>query len=156
MHRVWLDATPRYADQGSAPSANSAQAVTTLLEAAQLPANTQLAWVGVDLTIQNTGQSSIELGRAGGPGADSLWFVVNGRGPLLNANRSADLLESGWEFGVLGCGLSVPAGATLDPGGSIGGCVALAVPVGTAVASVGLDLQPVTGGPVQQVAQWAV
>ena len=114
-------------------------------------------WMGIDLTITNTGQSTIGLGVAGGPGAPALYFVVNGRGALLNEEARPDFLATtGYEMGLSGCPFPFPPATTLAPGTSFSGFVAIAVPVGVKVSTVGFDLQPATGGPVQQVAQWTV
>lgn len=112
--------------------------------------------MGVDLSITNTGQSPIGLGGAGGQGAPVLYFVVNGRGPSLNETDSSDLLATGFEMGVPGCPFPFPPAGSLNPSASVRGCVALAMPVGVKVSTVGFDLQPAAGGPVQQIAQWTV
>jgi len=112
-------------------------------------------WMGVDLTITNTGQTTIRPGVAGGPGAPTIYFVVNGRGAFLNEKASPDFLPTtGYEMGLSGCPFPFSPGSALAPGASVSGCVAIAVPVGVKVLTVGFDLQPTTGGPVQQVAQW--
>ena len=114
----------------------------------------QLMWVGIDLTMTNTGQSPIGLGETGGPGPPVIYFVATGSG--ISTNDISELSGSGFEMGVPGCPFPFPSTGLLNPGVSISGCVALAVPVGVEVSAVGFDLQLVSGRPDQQVAQWAV
>jgi hypothetical protein len=80
-----------------------------------------------------------------------LYFVVNGIGPFSDSPYP---LETGLVMGVPGC--PFPFASVLKPGMTVRGCVALAVPVGVKVSTVGFDLQPTTGRPVEHVAQWAV
>ena len=159
IHRIWMNATPQLETSGLAPGGMTfPQTVSQLLQASHLPPRQELRWAGVDLTITNTGQTPIGTGTAGGQGAPVLFFVVNGRGPTLNNETGgADLSESGFATGVPGCPFPpfTPAG-TLNPTASISGCVALAVPVGVKVSTVGFDLEAAGGGPVPQVAQWTV
>jgi hypothetical protein len=90
-------------------------------------------------------------GVSGGPGSPVLYFVVNGIGPFSDSPYP---LETGFVMGVPGC--PFPFASVLKPGMTVSGCVALAVPVGVKVSTVGFDLQPTTGRPVEHVAQWAV
>ena len=159
VDRVWMNATPEYNAPKNVPTdvTTLSEAVHYLLLNSHLPLGQQLMWIGVDLAITNTGNGGVELGFASGPGADALYFVVNGSGPSLNATDDSGLLESGFEMGVPGFVFPFASlSGSLNPGQSISGCVALAVPVGVKVSTVGFDLQPAAGGPVQHVAQWSV
>jgi hypothetical protein len=82
------------------------------------------------------------------------YFVVNGHGPLVNETRTSDLARLGLQVGVPGC--TYPLASLLNPGTTTSGSVALAVTVGVKVSTIGFDLQPVQGGPVQHVARWKV
>jgi hypothetical protein len=84
-----------------------------------------------------------------------LYFVVNGPGSALGTDDST-LLESGFEVGVQGCPFPFPplGQGSLRLNQSVSGCVALAVPVGTKVSTVGFELAPV-GAPAH-VVQWSV
>lgn len=130
------------------------QAVSEFLQGSHLPPGLKLTWVGVDLAITNTGQQWIAPGGAGGTGAAVFYFVVNGHGPFRNDTPTSTLTQLALQVGVASC--PFPLASLLNPGTTTSGCVALAVPVGVKVSTVGFDLQPVQGGPVQHVAQWNV
>jgi hypothetical protein len=157
VNRVWMSATPRYVADDSASTgwATLSGAVHYLLAHADLPSDERLTWVGVDLAIAITGNAAIELGSESGPTEAALYFVVNGGGSA-SATDDSVLLESGFVVGVAGCPFPFPPPSeSLNPGQSFSGCVALALPVGTKVSTVGLDVEPAAGAPLQ-VAQWRV
>jgi hypothetical protein len=156
ISRVWTNATPQYENPGASPvDTTLSQAVGRQLQASHLPPGLQLTWVGVDITVKNTGNQWIGLG-ASGRSAPVLYFIVNGHGGLSDISDIADLRLLWFEVGVPGCPYPFPAGRVLSPGVSVQGCVALAVPVGVNVSTVGFDLQAVSGVSVEHVAQWTV
>lgn len=155
ISRIWMNATPQFDVSGTSPPGTTfSSAVNRLLQDSHLPPGQQLMWVGVDLTMSNTGQTPIGLGETSGPGPPVIYFVVNGSG-ISTDTDIADLSSSGFEMGVSGCPFPFPSMGLLNPGVSVSGCVALAVPVGVEVSTVGFELQAVSGRPDQQVAQWS-
>ena len=153
--RVWTGVSPQWVEQ---PPSNEtpAQAVNRYTH------GQNVQWIGVDLAITDTSSpqalsdGTIAPGVGGGPGAPVFYFVVNGHGPFTaddNPN-TAGLLQAGFAMGVPGC--PFPFTSLLHPNEKVNGCVALAVPAGVRVSTVGFDLQPAAGGPVQHVAQWSV
>ena len=106
ISRIWMNATPQFDATGIVPPGTTfSSALSRLLQGSHLPPGQQLMWIGVDLTVTNTGQTSIGLGETGGPGPPAIYFVVNGRGPTLaDDTDSSDLSSaSGFEMGVPGC-----------------------------------------------------
>jgi hypothetical protein len=156
VNRVWMDAIPQHetADSALTGVTTLSGAVRYLLASAHLPLDTKLTWVGVDLAITITEGEGIVLGSATGQGQTVLFFVVNGPGSASGTDDSI-LLESGFEVGVQGCPFPFPplGQGSLRRNQSVSGCVALAVPVGTKISTVGFELAPV-GAPVH-VAQWS-
>ena len=136
ISRVWAGATPRF----DVPGRTFAPGFL-----AHIPKSVN--WVGIDLTIVNTGHSDLSPGHADGPGAAVLYLVVNGQ-----YHFSGDLSELGFSVGIPGC--PFPFSSALLSGTSTSGCVAIAVPSGLKVATVGFDLTVATGGAGNHVAQW--
>jgi hypothetical protein len=146
--RVWTNATPQYVDRTNTPGE------TTLSQFIKLD------WIGVELTIRNTGNHWFGLGMAQGSDAPALWFVVNGHGPSVQGTEgiqetnNSDLAQlSGFDIGVPNCPFPFPPDLQLNPNDSVSGCVALAVPAGVKVVTIGFNLSP---GFAQHVAQWRV
>ena len=133
---MWAGATPRF----DVPGRTFAPGFL-----ARIPKDVN--WVGIDLSIVNTGHFDLSPGVADGPGAPVLYFVVNGQRAF-----SGDLSELGFSVGIPGC--PFPFASTLLPGTSTSGCVAIRVPSALKVATVGFDLTAATGRAVNHVAQW--
>lgn len=155
VSRVWLNPTPVVSDAAlEALGKTVPQLVGHLLQDARLPPGQPVMWVGVEFAVQNTGrQQWIAFGGAGGPGAAVLYLVVNGRGAGITGTKSPDFLGTGYEFGVPDCPSPWSAGV-LNPEASAIGCIALAVPQGVKVSTVGFNLEAVSGAAVPDVAQW--
>lgn len=152
INRIWTDATPQLVDGiytvPPPPGWTLSQAVGALFRGAHLSPEQQVTWVGVDLALTNTGTVPIELGGQDGSGVIGLYFVVNGHSPLTGG--AASLTQSGFDVGVPTCQYPFPRGGGLNPGESVSGCVALAVPVGVKVSDVGFALTENLG-----TIQWA-
>jgi hypothetical protein len=142
--RVWLNATP--------VAAGSRTTLPELLKQNLHGGPTSLSWVGIDLAVTYTSAMPAALISPTGPGQPYLTFVVNGHGPLVNENAWSLLTLDA--VTVSGC--PYPFRNGLLTSGTSSGCVAIPVPSGVKVLTVGFDLQPTEGGPVQHVAQWNV
>lgn len=150
VHRVWVGATPEFHGQSLWTGATFSQFLIQTLRAAHLPPTQQLEWVGIDLSIET--QRGFQLVSPGGPGAPFLTFVVNGQGPVSGDTDTWLVTEAGFSVGVPGCPFPFESLAVAS-GASISGCVAVPVPAGTTVSTVGFNLaQP--GEILGRVAQW--
>lgn len=159
INRIWTNATPQYDSTEIAPAGTTLSSVVSgLLQGAHLPPRQPLMWVGVDLTMTNTGNNGIWLGGASGPGPKALYFLVNGAGAGIPEAYpyTASLSSSGFEMGVHGCPFPFGSEGILNPGETFSGCVALAVTAGTKVSQVGFNFAPIANPVAQQVAQWRV
>jgi hypothetical protein len=157
IHRLWTNATPVYIGTGIVPVKQTlSQAMDQLLHGTHFSPEQRLKWIGVDLTIQNTGSTLMGLVPGGGGlGAPAFFFVINGHGGLSDNSDISALSGSGYEVGVSGCPFPFPSSQALSPGESVSGCVALAVPAGVKVSTVGFDIQPVGLFP-RNIAQWTI
>jgi hypothetical protein len=146
VNRIWTGAVP-VAYAGSFT-------LDQVLKHVDAPAKVE--WIGVSLSMVNTGQIYIGFVGASGPGANSLFIMVNGYGPQLGS--AADTLgfaDVGFYVGVQGCpNESLAGGGSIPSGQSASGCLAIPVPAGLAVSSVGFGLTAAIGNPEYHVAQW--
>jgi hypothetical protein len=145
INHVWTNATP----QLEVPGYTLSQLVSGLLHFAKLPPGQPLTWIGVDVSIANTGQAGFVMPGTAVP-LPALTFVVNGDG-----NGNTFLTDLAFRVGVPGC--PFPFTAQAEPAVSVSGCVAFAVPAGVTVSTVGLALGlPESGPPRTRVAYWRV
>ena len=113
-------------------------------------------WLGVELTLANTGQQGIELVSASGPGAITLSIVVDGQRLGQGIQESTSLPQIGFEMGVADCSYPLANGGSIAAGYRGTGCLAVPVPEGLDVSSLGFDLTNATGGAAHYVALWRV
>lgn len=144
--RVWPVTTPQ------------AELGLTIPEALQrVSAPRKVIWEGIEVTVNISGQRSVELGTATGPGVPVLFFSVNGHDPWPKGGGRSLLTELAFAVGVPGCPYPFSnSHGVLVPGSSVSGCVAIAVPAGRKVTTVGFDLTSATGGAAHHVAEWRV
>jgi hypothetical protein len=156
IHRMWTNAAPEY-DGNGPPGTTLSDALRSLFTPLHLPTDTDLAWVGLDFTVTNNGQTPIEGATATGPGVPVLTFIINDYGATANQGMASDFTVTGFAVGVPGCPFPASFGIQgfLGSGHTWSGCVALAVPAGVTVTSVGFVLGPYLGTPSWKVAQWS-
>ena len=149
LHRIWTDATPQFqpANTGN-PPLTFGEAMSRILSLSDLPPNEKLTWLGVDLTLVNDGQESILLGSSDRD-TPTLNFGING--------ANSNLAITGFSMGTPGCPFPFSASiqGEVAPGQSVSGCVALAVPAGSPVSTVGFVLDYSERGPEKTVL-WSV
>ena len=150
VNRAWTNATPQLMPGGAIPAG------TTLSQEVHqiFPKPISLIWVGVDLTVTNTGQRGPELVSGTGPGAPYLDVVVHGHGSDLNELASSGLPNMAFIVGVSGCPFPFAKFQIPAPGASASGCVAIPVPADATVSAAGFTLSFATGGSVPSVALW--
>ncbi len=144
ISRIWTGVAP----VSEAPGFDLGQA----LRFTHAPATVQ--WIGVDVAMANTGQEGIAFASASGPGAATLSVVVNGQGPGEGFQMSSILPQIGFAMGVADCPYAFTDGLGLAAGSQASGCLAIPVPEGIDVASLGFDLAMASGGAAHHVAQW--
>jgi hypothetical protein len=144
VSRIWMGVIPT----PGTPGFDLAHA----LRFVNAPASFQ--WVGVKLTMANTGQQVIGLVSASGPGAATLSIVVNGQRLGQGNQETSSLPQIGFEMGVAGCAYPFAGGAPSAPGSRGSGCLAVPIPEGLNVTSLGFDLTNATGGAAHYVALW--
>jgi len=111
-------------------------------------------WVGVGLTMVNTGPQVIQFVSAPGPAAQTLTIVVDGHRGGAGVRESSLLPQIGFDMGVAGCAYPFAGGGTLAPGVRATGCLAVPVPTGVDVSSLGFDLTGASGGAPHHAAVW--
>jgi hypothetical protein len=157
VHCIWTNVTPALEAGGPFPLGTTLPGLLrSLFTPLHLPTDADLAWVGLDFTVTNNGQTPIEGATATGPGVPVLTFIINDYGATANQGTDSDFLITGFAVGLPDC--PFPAGfgiqGFLGSGHTWSGCVALAVPAGVTVTSVGFVLGPHLGTPAWKVAQW--
>jgi hypothetical protein len=141
ISRIWSGVTPEVGNPGFDLSS----------ELRFLRAPTRLEWIGIDIVMANIGQKQIEFASPTGSGIPYLSIVVNGHDPGFGSSVFPQL---GFAMGVAGCPYPFPTSRQgLAPGVKVGGCLAIPVPAGLRVSTVGFDLS-YPGGVIRNVAQW--
>ena len=150
VNRVWTNATPLFVPGGAIPPG------TTLSQEVHqiFPKPIPLTWVGIDLTVTNTGQSGPELVSGTGPGAPYLDIVVHGHGADLNELASSGLPSMAFVVGVSGCPFPFVNFQVPPPCASASGCIAIPIPADATLSTAGFSLTFATGGSVPSVALW--
>ncbi len=79
-------------------------------------------------------------------------IVINGQVPLIQTYSG--LAQLGFYAGLAGCPNPLPSG-DIDADASVSGCLAIPVPAGLNISSIGFDLSNESGGAGNDVALWS-
>ena len=145
VSRIWTGVTPTFT---TGPPGGLAHA----LQFVHAPADLQ--WIGLAVTMTNTGPQEISM-ISNGRYQPYLGLVVRGPGTSPTTKTYPDLAQLGFYAGVTGCPPLFPGGEiNLAPGSTAVGCLAVPIPSGTTLASIGFSLGNEGVGNATSVALW--
>jgi hypothetical protein len=145
ISRTWIGVNPTF-DPG--PPGGLAHA----LKFVNAPA--KLQWIGIAFAMVNTGPQEIGM-ISNGRYQPYLVLVVSGQGPGITSQEIDGIAQLGFYAGVAGCPFPFANNtADLGVGADVVGCLAVPVPVGLSVSSIGFDLSSESGESPNAIALW--
>ena len=145
VSRIWTGATPIF-DPG--PPGGLAHALQFV------HAPTRLEWLGVSFSIVNAGPQDVGV-ISNGRYQPYLQLVVSGKGTRTTIQADDGVAQLGFYASVAGCPNPFPAVMdALAVGATVDGCLAVPVPYGSDISTIGFVLGNESGGFPTSVALW--